>query len=318
MPTVSVLLVNYNTRDRTAECLRSLQEQRIPGLDVVVVDNGSADGSAAALAAAFPEVTVVPSPENLGFGRAVNLAAERATGEFLLLLNPDTTVRPGALEALRDHAVLHPGNGLYGGRTLRPDGTLDPSSCWGAPTLWSMVSYALGLSTVFRRSTFFDPESLGHWQRDTVREVPIVTGCLLLVSRADFDRLQGMDPVYFLYGEDADFSTRAWALGMRPVIVPTAEIIHDNGGASADKGLKMCMVWAGRATYLWRNWTTWRARFGVAALQLGALLRSVGERATRRRSRTWTTVWSRREDWRSGYPIAEETLFGRTTPAEAA
>ncbi|WP_219995803.1 hypothetical protein, partial [Schumannella sp. 10F1B-5-1] len=107
----------------------------------------------------------------------------------ILLLNPDTLVRRGSIAALVAFADEHPEYRVYGGRTLRPDGGLDPSSCWGEPTAWSLICFATGLSTVFHRTRLFDPESLGRWQRDTVREVPVITGCLLLISRADWDLL---------------------------------------------------------------------------------------------------------------------------------
>jgi GT2 family glycosyltransferase len=173
-PEVTVLIVSYNTRERTLACVRSvLAHPPAPATEVVVVDNDSADGSADALELEFPTVRVVRSGGNLGFATAVNLGARLSSADYLLLLNPDTIVLPGALAALLGFARAHPEHGLYGGRTFREDGELDPSSCWGAPTLWSLTCFALGLSTAFAGSPVFDPESLGRWQRDTVREVPV-------------------------------------------------------------------------------------------------------------------------------------------------
>lgn len=309
---VSVLMVSYNTRERILTCIESVLAENYPGLQVIVLDNASADGSATAVEKRFPEVTVVRSDRNLGFGRAVNIAAEHARGEYLMLLNPDTTMRGGSIDALVDFARRNPDYGVYGGRTLRPDGSLDPSSCWGAPSLWSMFCFATGLSTVFRRTRIFDPESLGDWQRDSVRVVPIITGCLLLVRRTDFQRIGGMDQRYFLYGEDADFSARAAAAGYRPVVVPDAVIVHDNGGSTGGGGLKLCMVWAGRSTYLRTHWSGPAAAVGVGLLQVGALLRSAGEYVTSHHAGSWTTVWRRRRDWRSGYPAARVALFPPT------
>ena len=101
----------------------------------------------------------------------------------MLLLNPDVVVLPGAVDALLAFARQHPEHGVYGGRTLRPDGTTDPSSCWGAMSLWSLTCFAHRPEHPVPPLALFDPESLGRWERDTVREVPIVTGCLLLVAR---------------------------------------------------------------------------------------------------------------------------------------
>ena len=279
-------------------------------VEVVVVDNGSDDGSLEAIRAAGTATVVVDAGENLGFARGVNRGVAESSGDAVLLLNPDTVVLTGALDASVDFAEAHPAYGLYGGRTLRPDGGVDPSSCWGAPTIWSLTSFALGLSTAFRRSVVFDPESLGRWERDTVREVPIITGCLLLMTREQWDRIGGMDEAFFLYGEDAEFSLRARRSGLRPVVVPSAEIVHEVGASTESSGLKMCMVMAGKATLLRRAWTPRRARVGVALLQAGSGLRAGLERL-RGSNPAWRIVWQRRADWRDGYPHAEHAIFGR-------
>lgn len=309
---VAVLIVSYNTRERTLACVRSvLAHPPAPATEIVVVDNDSADGSADALEREFPSVTVLRSAENLGFARAVNLGAMATTADYLLLLNPDTIVRPGALTALLTFARTHPQYGVYGGRTFREDGKLDPSSCWGAPTLWSLTCFTLGLSTVFAHSRVFDPESLGRWQRDTVREVPVVTGCLLLVSRANFFSIGRMDERFFLYGEDAEFSLRAARAGLRPVIVPEAAIVHAVGASTGARGRKMTMVLAGKVTLLRSAWSPLRARIGVGMLGAGVLLRAGLETLTRRRDRMWAHAWRHRDDWLPGYPAARELIFGK-------
>lgn len=314
MPELSIVVVNYNTREATVACLRSVLDTSA-GLDLelVVVDNGSADGSVEALREGFAAdpVTVIEAGENLGFARGVNLGARAAAGSWLLLLNPDTVTLPGSLDALLVFARAHPEYGVYGGRTLRPDGTVDPSSCWGAPTLWSLAMFASMASTAFKRSPVFDPESLGAWPRDTVREVPIVTGCLLLIRRDDWERLGGMDEDYFLYGEDAEFSIRAAREGLRRVIVPDAEIVHEVGGSSDAGGAKGCMVMAGKVTLLRKTWSPVRAAVGVRLLVAGVGVRAGLETVTRRGRAPWRTVWRRRADWVDGYPRAEATLFGR-------
>jgi N-acetylglucosaminyl-diphospho-decaprenol L-rhamnosyltransferase len=308
---LSIVIVSYNTRAQTLECLATLWPNTLAGpLEVVVVDNGSSDGSLEAIRAAFPQVVTVDAGDNVGFARGVNLGVAHSTGEKILLLNPDTKVLAGSLEAMMGFAAEHPEYGMYGGKTLRPTGEVEPSSCWGEPTLWSTTSYALGLSTAFKRSTIFDPESLGRWQRDSVREIPIITGCLLLISRIDFDRVGGMDERFFLYGEDAEFSVRARRKGLRPVLVPDAVIIHEVGGSTSNSGKKMAMVMAGKATLFRLAWTPPRARVGIALLQAGAFLRHALGTASGRKNGTWSVVWHTRRDWRDGYPRARRTLFG--------
>ncbi len=181
---LSVLVVSYQTRELTLACLRSLlQETKAVCMEVLVLDNDSSDGSAEAIAEEFPELTLFALQENLGFGAANNYLADRARGRRLLLLNPDTLVLHGAVDHLWAFAESHAGAQLWGGRTLFEDRSLNPSSCWGAPTPWSALSLGLGLARAFPRSPLFHPEGLGAWKRDTVREVPIVSGCFLMIDR---------------------------------------------------------------------------------------------------------------------------------------
>lgn len=307
---LSILMASYRTCALTRACLASLREHPASGeVEVIVVDNASGDGSAEMIRSEFPEVVLVVSEHNLGFARAVNLAAERAVGRFLLLLNPDTVVHDGSIDALVRYAERHPEGGLYGGRTLRPDGEVDPSSCWGRPTPWSLLCFGLGLSTLFRRSRILDPESLGRWQRDDERAVGVVTGCLLLVRRTLWDDLGGLDPRFFMYGEDVDLSLRAAAAGYEPCITSEATITHVVGASSSVRSSKVVMVLTGKATLVRKHWTGWRQRFGLAMLQLGvglrALIAVVVTTTTRGRSgadQPWPDVWRARRAWVSGYP----------------
>lgn len=312
VPQIAVVIVNYNTADETSASIASVLASTRTPTEVVVVDNGSRDGSVATLRGRFPDIAVVDAGENLGFAAGVNRGVAHSTAPWVLLLNPDTVVLEGAIDALLAYARTHPEHRVYGGRTLRPDGSTDPSSCWGAMTLWSLTCFATGLSTAFKRSRIFDPESLGSWERDSVREVPIITGCLLLIGREDWDLLGGMDEAYFLYGEDADFSVRARERGMRPVIVPAATIVHAVGGSTASSGRKMSMVMAGKATVLRRRWHPTAAAIGIALLQAGSAVRALPAGARGRRGTTWQVVWGHRRAWRTGYPASRPALFGDT------
>jgi N-acetylglucosaminyl-diphospho-decaprenol L-rhamnosyltransferase len=309
---VGIIVVSYNTKDKTLACLESIysQESSCP-THVIVVDNDSQDGSVEAIHRIFPEADVVASGSNLGFARAVNLGVDHSTDDYVLLLNPDAQLLPGSLAALMQFADTHPQYGIYGGRILDQNGVTDPSSCWGAMTLWSLLCFATGISTAFPRSRIFNPESLGAWKRDTVREVAVVTGCLLLVRRSDFLAIGGMDARYFLYSEDAEFCLRAKGLGYRSVIVPEAVILHEGGASSKDNGgSKMCMVMAGKSTMVRAAWPPAKAHTGVQLLKSGVALRAALELILRRKRGMWSEVWQRRSEWQEGYPRAKELLFG--------
>jgi len=233
---VSVIIVNWNTRQMTLECLRSLYAQtRRTDFEVLLVDNGSHDGSAAAIAEEFPQVRLIAETTNHGFAVANNMAVKLVRGRRLLLLNSDTVVLDGAVDRLVEFAESRPAAGIWGGRTLFGDMSLNLTSCWQRQTLWSVVCFAFGLTKLFPRSNFFNPEALTAWKRDTVRNVDIVTGCFLLIDADLWRRLDGFDPTFFMYGEEADLCARARALGARPVITPEATIIHYGGGSAATR-----------------------------------------------------------------------------------
>src|SRR5204862_107439 len=221
---------------------------------VVVFDNASSDGSAAAVAAAFPEIETIAHPENIGFAAANNLVAETVTTPWLCLLNPDTETHPGAIANLLAFAKANPKAGIVGGRTVFPDGSLNQASCWQRITPWSLFTQTSGLARAFPRSTLFNPEAMGGWQRDSVREVDIVVGCFLLTSTELWRRLGGFNRRYFMYGEDADLCLRARALGYRPMITPDAEIMHLVGASTAKRADKTVAVMRAKATLVRDHW----------------------------------------------------------------
>lgn len=293
---VSVIVVTYRTPELTARCVQSIaDETREVAAEVIVVDNDAAAGASAGLVDLHPDCRVLSPATNLGFGRAVNLAAAQARGRHLLLLNPDTKVLGGAIQELVRFADAAPAHGLYGGRTIDGDGRLDPRSCWGFPSLWSTVCFATGLSSAFKRHRWLDPESLGPWDRDTVRTVDVVTGCLCLVPRDAWRELGGFDERFFLYGEDVDLALRAKAAGYRPLLCPDATVIHDVGQASATQADKLVLLHRGKVTLLRKHWRRGSAAAGVALLRAGVALRALAG------SGSWRELHRRRDEWVGGY-----------------
>jgi GT2 family glycosyltransferase len=307
---LTVIIVSYKTRDLTLKCLQTLYATTArTRMHVVVYDNASEDGTAEAVRAQYPQVELIASQQNLGFAGANNWVAERATTEWLLLLNPDTEVYENGIDALLAFARDHPQAGLTGGRTYFPDGTLNPLSCQGRITPWSSLSRALGLTAVFRSSAFFNPEAYGDWPRDTAREVDIIVGCFLMIRKALWDELCGFDLRYYMYGEDSDLALRAQRLGYRPMICPEAKIMHLVGASFSVEARKTVMVATSRVTLIRDHWPAWQVPVGVFLMWLWGGLRVAaakvmalrgGEKA-RARAATWTHVWSRRHDWLKGY-----------------
>lgn len=310
-PEVSILIVSYNTRELTLAAIASARAETSVPHEIIVVDNASSDGSAEAIAAAHGAgVQLIALDDNIGFGRANNLAASRARGRRLLLLNPDTVVLDRAIDRLVAFAETCPDAGIWGGRTLFADGSLNPSSAWGRMTLWNLFCRASGLTGLFARAAVFNGEALAGWNRDTVRRVDIVSGCFLLVEALLWRRLGGFDRAFFMYGEEADLCLRARALGARPVVTPEAVIVHLGGASEATRAGKMVKLLAAKtslidrhmapaarplARLLLRLWplSRWLAR-GAAAKLTGSTRQAAAAAA-------WREVWRRRHEWRHGY-----------------
>lgn len=310
-PEVSVIIVNWNTRDLTLECLRSLyRETQSVSFEVILVDNGSVDGSAAAIAAEFPQVSLIAETDNHGFAKANNIAAAQARGRYLLLLNSDTVVLGGAVDKLIQFARSRPQARIWGGRTVFADGTLNPGSAWGRLTVWSAVCFALGLVRAFPNSRLFNPEGLGGWQRDTIRDVDIVSGCFFLIEAALWQELGGFDSRFFMYGEEADLCARARGLGARPATTPDATIVH-YGGASTTHAPNMLVYLFGSKIGLARR----HLRPPLSHLAQAAIVFAMAWRAfaygaaARLRGRyaaaalMWGEGWRRRREWWRG-PLA--------------
>ena len=273
---VSILIVSYNTRELTRAALAAVYEQtKSVSFEVIVVDNASTDGSAEMIAALPQEPQFIGLRDNIGFARANNLGARLVRGRYLLLLNPDTVVLDGAIDKLVAFARATPKARIWGGRTLFGDGRLNLSSCWGRMTPWNQLCRATGLTGIFPKSEFFNGETYGAWQRDTARQVDIVSGCFFLIEKALWDGLSGFDPLFFMYGEEADLCLRAHAFSARPMITPDATIIHYGGASEKTQTGKMVRLLAAKASLIDRHWQPFTAPIGRTLLSLWPLSRSL-------------------------------------------
>jgi len=309
-PSVSILLVNWNTRDMTLACLRSIYAQTTrTSFEVIVVDNGSSDGSAEAIALEFPQAILMAEKQNHGFGRATNLQAQRARGKQLLLLNTDTVVLDHAIDALVEFSRRTPHARIWGGRTLFADGSLNPTSCWGKPTPWTQFCQAVGIGALFPGSPFFNRRAYPGWARDSERAVDIVTGCLLLIDTDFWHELGGFDPAFFMYGEEADLCLRAARRGARPMITPAATIIHYDGGSTQGSAEKLTRTLAATVRMIEKHFPAGTRAASRLLLYGGTLLRSLAYSLSERlrpgkhgrHARLWREVWLRRKEWQAGF-----------------
>jgi GT2 family glycosyltransferase len=225
-PVLSILIVNYNAATVLGDCLASLPAGagRLSH-EIIVVDNASTDDSVALIRARFPAVQLLANAKNVGFAAANNQAADAARGEYLLLLNPDTLVRPGALETLVAYAEAHPTLGTLGPRLLNADGT-PQRSCWrGFPGLRMALSDALYLWKLpglpLARATEYQPSELTQ-----PRLVDHLLGAALLIPHNLWQQLGGLDASFFLFLEETDWCYRAEQHDRPSLFLPTAVIVH--------------------------------------------------------------------------------------------
>lgn len=320
-PEVSILIVSYNTRELTLAAIDSVvRETQIP-YEIIVVDNASSDGSADAIRSHPAEPQLIALDDNVGFGRANNVAARHARAPYLLLLNPDTVVLDHAIDRLVGFARSRPDAKIWGGRTRFANGELNPSSCWGRITIWSLACRASGLAAIVPGSPLFNSEAFGGWQRDSIREVDIVSGCFLLIGKALWDQLNGFDPTFFMYGEEADLCLRAGAAGARPAVTPHSTIIHLGGASETARAGKLVKLLAAKMTLIDRHMTGWQRPLGRYLLTLWPLTRLVAlavlhpvsrDQRHRRAYDAWREVWQRRSEWDQGYPDTKLTTAPST------
>ena len=330
-PDISAAIVSYNTRGLLRACLQALLDRQAAGearLEILVVDNGSSDGSPDMVRAEFPAARVIETGENLGFGRANNAALEMASGRYFCLVNSDAEVLPGALAQTMAYLDAHPDAGLVGGQLLWPDGS--PQTSWGGdPTLadvlaeqtfwgvWKPTSLlrrvlpkgrirnsgeclASSLNPPFRK----DPVSEAN--KEVGRAVPQICGAFMLIRREAWRQVGGFDPVYFMYNEDVDLNVRLRRAGWRVVFLPSARITHHLGASSsADWQKRARMVSAynqSRFYYFTRFEGKAAGRKLKAYCLLGAAIRLTGwsllilvRPAAREKVKLFREVW--RQTW---------------------
>lgn len=221
-------MVNYNTKDLTrdavASVFSSVQDPEFV-VEVIVVDNASVDGSADALEARFPEIRVVRSRENIGFGRGNNLGATFATGDALFLLNTDTVVRPGAIETLYRNLFADTKRGIVGPFLENPDGSYQCSMI-SFPTVWRTFCTFFWLDRIFPRVPLFADGQMTHADPLKEHDVDVINGAAMMIRRDVFEKISGFDPEYFMYYEESDLCKRVAQLGHGARYTPSARVLH--------------------------------------------------------------------------------------------
>lgn len=253
-------MVSFNVRDLLGRCLASLDLAD----EIIVVDNASTDGSVELVRQRFPGVTLLVNEANLGFSAAVNQAAAAATGDSLLLLNPDAAINGDTLERMRASLDRHRDADALGFRQVDSHGRFQLAVGPPASLILDLLRRA-----VQRRLDAGDARLAWLLDRLLGRAMPVpwVAGSSLLVRREAFDRVDGFDARFFLYFEDIDFCLRLRASGGRVVYYPAVTVVHERGASASGHSAEAERAYRRSQLYFWEKHRGAWARRAVAAYQ---------------------------------------------------
>jgi O-antigen biosynthesis protein len=230
---ISVIIVNYNVKELLEQCIISiLSASKNLKTEIIVVDNNSFDGSVEHIKKKFNDVSslkIIASPINLGFAKANNLGAREAKGEYLLILNPDTVLQEDTLEKSLDFYKNTAGTGALTCKLILPNGRLDLACRRSFPTPAVAVYRILGLSRLFPKSKTFGKYNLTYLDENSTYEVDAIVGAFMLIKKDIYDKMNGFDEEYFMYGEDLDLCYRIKKAGYKIYYYPQTSIIHYKG-----------------------------------------------------------------------------------------
>lgn len=237
---VSIVVVNWNTRDLLAQCLDSIERHPPPGaFEVWVVDNASVDGSPAMVQEQFPWVHLIENCKNVGFARANNQAIRHSHGRYVLLLNSDAQLAPGVLSSMFAFLDADPAAGIVGVRLASPDG--NPQFCYGSFP---------GLYTEFRSLFGLHRWDLSFWDAlHGPRAVDWVSGACLMARRVTLDQIGLLDEGFFMFGEEVDLCYRAARGGWNVYLVPSQPVIHVRAGSTGKTSERILRLYRGKLRY---------------------------------------------------------------------
>lgn len=273
---LSVVIVNYNVRHFLWQCLDAV-ERASAGLDVevFVVDNASTDGSVDFLRASFPNVHYISNSENVGFARANNQAIREATGDLVLLLNPDTIIAEETLAECVCFMEAHPRAGALGIHMLNRDGSFARESRRGLPTPATAFYKVAGLCSLFPTHPRYGRYYMGHLPKDESGQIEVVSGAFMMLRRQALDEVGLLDEGYFMYGEDVDLSYRIGKGGWECWYTPSL-MLHYKGESSKSSSFRYihsfynAMLIFFRKHFARRYWFSWLV-VEVAVVLMGTL-----------------------------------------------
>lgn len=230
---ISIIIINWNTKELLLGCLESIEKEGSEcSLEVVVVDNGSVDGSVEAARENYPRVKLIQNGRNLGFAKANNIGIEASTGRYVCLVNSDVKVMPACFAKLVDYMDTNNSIGIIGPKILWPDMSLQ-DSCRRFPNLWNNLCEILYLNKLFPKLEVFGGEHMIFFPHDRMIKVDGLVGCFLMIRRSALTEVGLFDERFFIYSEEIDLCKRFRKSGWEIVFYPDAQAIHYGRASSS-------------------------------------------------------------------------------------
>lgn len=271
---LSIVIVNYNVKYFLEQCLYSVRAA-ITGLDaeVWVVDNHSTDGSIEYLRPRFPEVNFIENQDNPGFAKANNQAIRMSSGEYVLLLNPDTVVGEESLRSLCYFMDEHPEAGGIGVKMIEGHGQFLPESKRSFPSPWVSFCKIFGLSKLFPQSHLFARYGLQYLDKEKIHEVEVLAGAFMLLRREALDKVGLLDEAFFMYGEDIDLSYRVVQGGYTNYYIPE-RLLHYKGESTKHGDIKYVKAFYGAMLIFYRKYYPQSSWLMSLLIQFAVLLKA--------------------------------------------
>lgn len=242
--TLSVIIISYNTKKYILDCLESIFKflpRSKMNFEVIVIDNNSSDGSSEAIKKRFPQVKLIESKENLGFGKANNVAAGLASGKYLLFLNSDTLLSDDSFKKAIEYFEKNKKTGVIGPKIMLPDGSVQPASFGNEPSLLTL------LLTKFQKASV----------KSIQKEVGWVTGACLFIRHDLFKKLKGFDDQFFMYFEDIDLCMSSQRAGYKVILFPDVQVTHLLGKSLKSNWQRKKIYWDSQKKFYRKHYGFW-------------------------------------------------------------
>jgi GT2 family glycosyltransferase len=241
-PDVSLIIVNWNTKDLVLKCIKSALETKAAfSQEIIVVDNASSDGSAEAIERDHPCVVSIKNDKNYGFARGNNIGIEKSKGRYVCLVNSDVQVLDRTIGYLIDYMDKNPRVGILGPKILWPDMTLQ-DSCRKFPTLWTKLCETFALNRLFPKSAVFSGEHMQFFTHDQVKRVDSLAGCFMMIRQSALKEVGLFDEQYFIYSEEIDLCKRFRAAGWNVVFLPEVSVVHHHAASTAKDPVRFALL----------------------------------------------------------------------------